>query len=359
MTDGVLDRRGRAVLLALSAVAGLLFLRFFFGRITAALFPFVFAYLLARLTLVPARFLAGKTRIPVRVWSVFLTLSFFILIGFGTFLLVRQLIAECGEILAGVLSDPDLPSRIAGALESVSAFVLSHIPGGTGGPLLSESDLAGMVRDAIGALFSSFSRLVGGIFSRIPAFLLSLLASVFAAVWFAADPDALVRLSRLLPPAWQRRGEQIGRGLFRGMGTVLYAYGILFCVTFLILFCGLALLGAPYALLVSFLIALFDLLPVLGAGGILVPWGIVSMVSGKAAFGACILFLSFLVFAVRGILTPRLFGRGLGIHPLLAFFAVYAGLRLAGFAGVLLGLFFSVMASRALARRAGRAPDTE
>ncbi|MBO4283323.1 MAG: AI-2E family transporter [Clostridia bacterium] len=359
MTDEAFDRRRRAVLIVLSAVAGLLLLRFFSGRITAALFPFVFAYLLARLTLVPARFLSRKTRIPVRTWSVLLTLSFFFLIGFGTFLLVRQLITECGEILAGVLSDPDLPSRIAGTLESFSSFILSRVPGGAGGPLLSESDLAGMVRDAIASLFSWFSRLVGGILSRIPAFLLSLLASVFAAVWFAADPDAPIRLFRLLPSAWQRRGEQIGRGLFRGAGTVFYAYGILFCVTFLILFCGLALLGAPYALLVSFLVALFDLLPVLGAGGILVPWGIVSMVSGRAAFGACILFLSFLVFAVRGILTPRLFGRGLGIHPLLAFFAVYAGLRLAGFAGVLCGLILSVLLSRALARRAGKAPDTE
>ena len=359
MTEGTIDRRGRAVFLALAIVGGLLLVRFFFGRIAAALFPFVFAYLSARLTLPPARFLSKKTRIPVRVWSVLLTLSFFFLIGFAAFSLVRQLIAECGAILSGVLSDPDLPSRIAGALESVSSFILSRVPGGAGGPLLSESDLAGMVRDALSSLFSWFSRLVGGVVSRIPSFLLSLFASVLAAVWFAADPEALIRLFRLLPPAWQRRGEQIGRGLFRGAGTVFYAYGVLFCVTFLILLCGLALLGVPYALLLSFLVALFDLLPVLGAGGILVPWGIVSIASGRAAFGACILVLSFLIFAVRGILTPRLFGRGLGIHPLLAFFAVYAGLRLAGFAGVLLGLFLSVFASRALDRRAGRAPDTE
>ena len=359
MTDGISDRRGRAVALALFTLAGLLFLRFFLGRITAALFPFVFAYLLARLTLVPARFLARKTRIPVRTWSVFLALSFFFWIGFGTFLFVRQLVAECGEILSGVLSDPDLPTRIAGGLESFSSFILSRVPGGAGGPLLSESDLAGMVRDAFSSLFSSFSRLFGGFLSRIPSFLFSLFVSVVAAVWFAADPDVLARLSRLLPPAWQRRGEQIGRGLFRGAGTVFYAYGILFCVTFLILFLGLTILRAPYALLSSFLIALFDLLPVLGAGGLLIPWGIVSIVSGRAALGACILFLSLLIFAVRQILTPRLFGRGLGIHPLLAFFAVCAGLRLAGLSGVLFGLFLSVLLSRALERRAEKTPDTE
>ena len=139
----------------------------------------------------------------------------------------------------------------------------------------------------------------------------------------------------------------------------MYAYGILFCLTFLILLGGLSLLGVPCALLWSLLIALFDLLPVLGAGGILVPWGIVMIATGRGAFGACILFLSLSIFTVRQILTPRLLGRGLGIHPLLAFFAFYAGWKIAGATGVLFGLFLSALASRRLRRTGQRSPGTE
>lgn len=361
MTEWVKERRGRALPILFFVLLGLLFLRFFSGRVLSALFPFFFAWLSARLMLPPARFLSRKTRLPVPVLSVFFTLTLFFLLGLGTFLLVRQLIVESGEIISGLLSDPSLPSRIAGTIESFSSFILSHIPGGAGGSLLSESDLAGIVRDAFSSLFSSFSRLVGGFLSRIPSFLFSLLVSVVAAIWFAADPDGPARLKeRLLPPAWQRRAESLGRGIFRGAGTVLYAYGILFCVTFLLLLLGLALLGVPYALLLSLLIALFDLLPVLGAGGILVPWGIVSIFSGRGAFGACILSLSLLVFIVRQILTPRLVGRGLGIQPLLAFFAVYAGLRLAGAGGMLVGLFLSAFVSRVCGQKQSeKTSDTE
>lgn len=351
MPDGIIKRWGKPAAAALSVLFGLLFLHFFGGRILSAFLPFLFAFFAARLTLSPARFLAGKTRISVRVWAVCLTLLLFCSLGLGICLLVRRLIVECGEILAGVLSDPDLPLRIASAIESVSSFLRSRIPGGAGGPLFSEADLAGMVRNGFSSLVSSFSRLLGSILSTVPSFLFALFVSVVSAVWFALDPDGLPRLSeRLLTPAWQKRIGSLGRGLFRGAGTVCYAYGILFLLTFLILFCGLALLGVPYALLKALLVALFDLLPVLGAGGILIPWGMISVFTGRATFGACILFLSLLVFTLRQILAPRLIGRGLGIHPLLAFFSVYAGFKLAGAAGVAVGLFLSALASRKLAK---------
>ena len=354
MGDGFLKRRGRTVYAVLSVPVALLFLYFFGGRIISAFLPFLFAFLFVRLTLLPARVLSQKTRLPLGAVAAVLTVLLFSLFGFGTFLLVRRLLVECGEILSGLLSDPALPARIAGTVESFSAFVLSHIPGGEGEPLLSEADLAGMVRDAVGSLVSRFSRFLGGILSRIPSFLFSLFVSVVAAVWFSADPDGLSRLKeRLLPPAWQKRVDAVGRWLFRGVGAVFYAYGILFFVTFLLLLIGLSLLGVPFALLLSFLIALFDLLPVLGAGGVLVPWGIVAAVSGKGALGACLLSLSLLIFIVRQILTPRLVGRGLGIHPLLAFFTVYAGLRLAGAPGVVAGLFLAAFLSRAPQKNAG------
>ena len=349
MPDGMIKRLSKPTAIALSVLFGLLFLHFFGGRVLSALLPFLFAFFVARLTVSPARCLARKTRLPVRVWAVLITLLSFFSIGFGIFLLVRRLIVECGEILSGILSDPDLPLRIASAIESVSSFFLSRMPGGAGDPLLSGAALSGMVKNGFATLVSSFSRLLGAILSTIPSFLFALFVSVVAAVWFAADPDGLTRLSeRLLSPAWQKRVGSFGRSVFYGAGTVFYAYGILFLVTFLILLGGLALLGVPYALLRALLIALFDLLPVLGAGGILIPWGIVSVISGRAAFGACILFLSLLIFTVRQILAPRLIGRGLGIHPLLAFFAVYAGFKLAGAAGVAVGLFLSALASRAL-----------
>ncbi|MBP5609773.1 MAG: AI-2E family transporter, partial [Clostridia bacterium] len=194
--------------------------------------------------------------------------------------------------------------------------------------------------------------------SRIPSFLLSLFVSVVAAVWFAADPETPARVFYALPPAWQTRAERVGRGLVRGAKTTFFAYGVLFLVTFLILLLGLVLLGVPYALLLALLIALFDLLPVLGAGGILIPWGIFAILSGRAALGVCVLFLSLVIFTVRQILTPRLVGRGLGVRPLLVFFSVYAGLKLAGAPGMLLGLLSAVPLSRAIDRGPG-ATDTE
>ena len=53
--------------------------------------------------------------------------------------------------------------------------------------------------------------------------------------------------------------------------------------------------------------------------------------------GAGVLILYFAIFILRQIMEPRLIGRSLGLHPLLALFAGYAGWRFFGFLGMALG----------------------
>ena len=79
-----------------------------------------------------------------------------------------------------------------------------------------------------------------------------------------------------------------------------------------------------------------DFLPLLGTGVVLVPWGIVSLLLGETRVGVGLLILFGVCTLLRQLAEPRLFGQGLGVHPLLALLSTYAGLRLFGVAGMLL-----------------------
>ena len=114
------------------------------------------------------------------------------------------------------------------------------------------------------------------------------------------------------------------------------AYLLLFLLTFVEVLCGLLILRRPYAFLVAFVIATVDILPVLGTGTVLIPWAVILLLSGQYRTGLGLLILYGVVTVVRQIAEPHLIGGTLGIHPLATLFFLFVGVRLFGFAGVLL-----------------------
>ena len=92
-----------------------------------------------------------------------------------------------------------------------------------------------------------------------------------------------------------------------------------------------------YSLLFAFLIAIIDALPVLGTGGVLIPWAVYSFLTNDIKMGISILVLYLVVLVIRQIVEPKVVGHQIGVYPLLTLTAMYAGLRLMGFAGLILG----------------------
>ena len=112
------------------------------------------------------------------------------------------------------------------------------------------------------------------------------------------------------------------------------SYSLLFLITFGELCLGLFIFGIPYPVLIALGIAIFDILPVLGTGGILLPWAAVLLIMKEhgLAFGVVLLYLIILV--VRNMLEPRIVGKQIGLHPLATLAALFLGLKLLGLVGL-------------------------
>ncbi|MBR7060171.1 MAG: AI-2E family transporter, partial [Eubacterium sp.] len=89
-----------------------------------------------------------------------------------------------------------------------------------------------------------------------------------------------------------------------------------------------------YYILIAALIAIFDILPVAGSGGILVPWALISLVMGnfKQAIGLIIIYI--VITLIRQYIEPKIVGDTLGVHPLVTLMGLYFGLKLFGFLGM-------------------------
>ena len=80
--------------------------------------------------------------------------------------------------------------------------------------------------------------------------------------------------------------------------------------------------------------AIFDILPILGTGGSLIPWAIIVAILGNPALAFGLLFLYVFILVVRNIIEPRIVGKQIGLHPLVTLVGMFIGLRLFGVIGL-------------------------
>ncbi len=88
-------------------------------------------------------------------------------------------------------------------------------------------------------------------------------------------------------------------------------------------------------MLIALAIAVFDIFPIVGAGMILGPWGILSILGGSVGKGIGLLLIYVVEIVVRQIIEPRIVGRQVGLHPLITLIAMFVGSKLFGGVGLL------------------------
>jgi len=162
------------------------------------------------------------------------------------------------------------------------------------------------------------------------------------AFYLLLDWDNMVaRIDELLPRDHAPIIRQIAGGIdttlasfIRGQGTVCLSLGIYYAL-------GLMLVGLNFGLVVGFIAGLITFIPYVGAlvGGVLAvglalfqfwgDWGWIAAVAGIFAFGQ---------FLEGNILTPKLVGSSVGLHPVWLLFALSVFGTLFGFVGMLVAV---------------------
>ena len=321
------ERAGKLICFGVGAVGVWLLLRYALG----GLMPFLIAALLACLLSPLARRMAEVCRLPRKLCGFFVVLLALFLTGGLMSVLLSRFLREAESLLAGwgtSVRVHDLWQELLSMLPSRVRQLLSD--------RVTELLFERAVSDVTGVLATA----VGKLLSATPTALFHLLVTVLATFYLTVDTEALLeQLGKLLPKG---RGEEMGRLRLRVKGVAgryLRAVLLLFLLTFLEAFVGLALLGRRYALLCALGVATVDILPVFGSGTVLIPWALWSFVRGESAVGLGLLILYGVITLIRQIAEPHLIGESSGIHPLLSLVGMVMGLRLFGVVGMLLAPF--------------------
>jgi sporulation integral membrane protein YtvI len=324
-----------------AAFYGILALLVIFGwkYLLPAMMPFIIGFVIASIVQFPLNRLGLKKPGHRKLVAAGMCIAFYALLVFLATFFSMKIIKEIGDFAMSVpdlFYDSlypliwDLGDQIQLILEPID-MTLAQLVNEVGKTLAST--LAGYATK-----FSAWAvRTVATGAVSIPGALIQLIIIVVSSFYMAADYQTVIGfLTGLIPRSHRDSVVKVVSYARTAVVAYIKSYSIMFCITFLELWIGLSLLKIPYELGLAFGIAVFDLMPILGVGGILLPWGGIALILGNLKMGIGIIALYLVIAAVRNTVEPRIVGKEIGLHPLATLVAMVVGLRLIGLVGMLM-----------------------
>ncbi|MET3689559.1 sporulation integral membrane protein YtvI [Priestia megaterium] len=203
------------------------------------------------------------------------------------------------------------------------------------------SSIENAIEKTINSLDSILKNLVEMMISfaaTVPGFLLEFLIYLVALVFISLElPKIKNRIKSFLTEETNYKLQVVINQLIQAGFGFIKAQVILSFLTFIMAYIGLWILDVPYITLLSLLIVIVDVLPILGTGSILVPWGIFALVQGHDSLGIGLFILFGVITIVRRVVEPKIFSTNMGISPLAALVSLYVGFKILGVIGLFLG----------------------
>lgn len=213
-----------------------------------------------------------------------------------------------------------------------------------------ENAILSAVEGSISTFTAKIPEAVMGLVSSLPGIILSAVVLIMATFYMCADVRGINSfVAELFPPKLRERLFAAKKRLAVDAGRYVRSYLLILFITFAQLIVGFLILEIPYALTLAAIIALIDILPVLGVGTVLIPWSGILLIRGQNRLGVGILILFAIIWIVRQIIEPRLIGHSMGVHPLITLAAMYAGFTLLGVSGLFIFPIAAMLIKNAIA----------
>ena len=299
--------------------------------------PFLTALFLAYVLRKPIRFLARKLHLPRKLTAALVVLLFYCTIGVLIALVGVKLFAAVKDMFTGLpvvykdYIEPfllDLANHIERLFFALDAEVIATIES-----LLQ--NFAQSMGDLISGLSVHVISGLSGMASSLPGFFVKMVLTIIATFFIAIDYDHIVYylmkyLGEKPKSVFISVKNYISGTLLRYLGS----YACIMLLTFVELSVGLLILRVDNALLIALGIAIFDILPVLGTGGIMIPWGLIKLLQGDFSLALGIGIVYAVVTIVRNIIEPKIVGSQIGLHPVVTLMSMFVGVQIFGAAGL-------------------------
>ena len=327
------EKLTKLLYVALAIVA----ITFVLPKVVPCLLPFFFAWIIS-LIIKPFVSFFERLKIHKRIAVI---LSMFLVLGILSaviYYLSKLVVAEVRDFVEMFSDTKDgIPVFVWEFIESLPKSLQSSAHG-----FLEK--YKGNTGELVMPAISTALPKLGGIAGEVPGAFVFTIVFVLTIYFFSYDEKGLKEeLKKFLPQNTIAILKKMRNVMGVAVGGYVKAQMIIMVVVFAILLTGFLILDVKFALLLAFVISLLDAIPVLGTGMVLNPMAVVSLIQGDYVCALGFVGMYVIVLLVRNFMEPRVLSVQLGLHPIITLLSMYAGFKLIGVIGMLMGPVIALM----------------
>lgn len=325
-------RRAGIILLVLGVL-------YILDYLSAALLPFLIAWLFAYLLYPVVKFVQDKLHVKVRVLSIIITLIFvFAIIGLIFYFIIPPMIEQfqkLGDILSRWVHQTTHTNNITAYISEWLEENQKQIE-----HFFQSKDFIDAIKTTMPKVFNFVGQTANIVISII-ASMITLLYMFFILLDYESLTQNWIRIfPKKNRPFWRGLINDVERELnnyIRGQGMVAFCMGVMFCI-------GFTIMDFPMAIGLGILIGILDLVPYLHTFA-LIPTAFLAML--KAAdtgqnfwviFGLAIGLFILIQIISDTIVTPKIMGKAMGLNPAILLLSLSVWGSLLGFIGLIIAL---------------------
>lgn len=314
----------------------------FFKTLTYTL-PFVLAIIFAYILREPTRFLAKKIKCKESLASLFTTIVFFSVIVTLVYFIISSLTSELIRFTKGIqiyINNNyglilDFLTKLQDNFNNLDPTILASIKNSI------LNSISTIVNSTVNIGTSIVTYLIS-VLSSIPYIGMVIIFTLISTYFFTkrlSSSDFKINI-------FTNNNGQKARHIFnhskKMLGNYIVSYTFVIFITFIITLFGFLILRVDYAVILSLLCALLDLLPVLGMPIVYIPLIIINFLAHNYFTAIGLIILYCLVFISRQIIEPKIMSTSLGLDPVAVLAAIFIGLKANGVSGMIFCMFLVV-----------------
>lgn len=302
--------------------------------------PFLVAYIISLIVDPIIKWLNKKTSISRKVCSIIVLVSIFILITGIIILGGIKLIQEATNLLGGL--NTYLEKTIDFILDISSKIDFKNIS-------ISE-DVVGLFQTAVKDYLNGFTNYIKEFLNKIinyitgiPNIFVNVIITVLATYFITSDKFYILdRMEHHLSKKMVGKMIKHMKSITSSLGAYIKAEIILSIITFLIVLTGLNIfyligMNIEYPILMALFVGFVDVLPILGAGSVMIPWTVILALNSNYSLALSILGLYIFIVVVKQLIEPKLVSKHINIHPIFTLISMYTGFKIVGIIGLIVG----------------------
>ena len=302
--------------------------------------PFIIAMIIAACVEPVIKFFMKYTKMKRKLASIISLILIVLLIGSLLTLGISKIITEASELLSNMNQYFD--KVYEWGFEIIKDYNEGNIKLPFELTQGFESSLTGIIdsiKNGLVYLLNGVINVIGSVPNMITYGLITILAIIFICFDKEYIPNTI---KSQIPTKWFEKIKQIISEMCSVSVKYIKAEAKLSFICFIWVLIALNVINligikVEYLLIMTVFIGIVDLLPLFGAGAVMLPWAAYSLIIGNIPLAISIVIIWVIWAVIKQLIEPKMVSEEMGMHPIFTLVGMYTGFKLMGVLGLILG----------------------